>query len=140
MIKNHKAFSLIEVIIAASILSVTVFWVYKLIGENTKLISNAWNYVQLNTLFPALEECITNLQESWTHDFTTEIVWYNTSFNFWIDLQWCERWNSNNVIIDNLDYSLEWEIFEKNTDFLKWKLTIEWDWVQQVSRNFIQRL
>ena len=60
MKKNIKAFSLIEVVIAAGILSVTVFGVYKLIGENHKLINNSDNYLTLNNLFIPLQECIKN--------------------------------------------------------------------------------
>jgi len=58
MKKNKIGFSLIEVVIAAGILSVTVFGVYKLIGENSKLINNSDNYLTLNNLFIPLQECI----------------------------------------------------------------------------------
>jgi len=58
MKKNKIAFTLVEVVVATSILMVSVFGVYKLIGENMKLINNNDNYLQLHSLFPALESCI----------------------------------------------------------------------------------
>ena len=57
MKKNNKAFTLIEVIVATGILMISVFWVYKLIWENAKLINNSDNYLQLNLLFSPLSSC-----------------------------------------------------------------------------------
>ncbi len=130
---NKKAFSLIEVIIAASILSVTVFWVYKLIWENAKLINNSWNYLQLNTLFPALEECMKSkpmsiYPNSWT-----------IKFNFWSDLNWCEISipTSTGVTIDNIEYILEWKIIDNQSpEYIDWELKIEWDWVGTSTGTF----
>ncbi len=121
----RAAFSLIEIIIAASILSVTVFWVYKLIWENSKLINNAWNYFQLNSLFPVLEECI---KSKWLSSYS-EAVWTSVNFNLWADLNWCETWTSNAVIIDNVEYILEWKIINKTLNYINWELKIEWSWV-----------
>ena len=61
MKKNIPWFTLIEVIIATWIITIAVFWVYKLISENTKIISNSTNYTQSILLFPVLEQCIENI-------------------------------------------------------------------------------
>ena len=125
MQKNKTAFTLIEVIIASAILSVTVFWVYKLIWENTKLINNSGNYLQLNNLFLNLEECIKNKKSY----FLSLSSWATKKINFWNTSTWCVIWNSTPVNIDNIDYYLESKItwtWSNNIDF---ELKIEWDWV-----------
>jgi len=133
MKKIKKAFSLIEVIIAASILSVTVFWVYKLIWENSKLINNAWNYFQLNSLFPVLEECIKSKTFAW---FASNSNWDTLKFNLWSNLNSCWIWNTPPVLIDNVDYYLEWKIINKTLDFIDWELKISWDWVWTSTGTF----
>ena len=132
MKKNKSAFSLIEVIIAASILSVTVFWVYKLIWENSKLINNSWNYLQLNTLFPTLQECI---KSKWFSSYT-QAIWTTLEFNFWADLNGCWVWNSPTVIIDNIEYYLQATIQDKTTEYIDWTIEIEWEWVWKETQNF----
>ncbi len=129
---QKKAFSLIEVIIAASILSVTVFWVYKLIWENSKLINNSWNYLQLNNLFPALQECI---KSRWFSSYTQPVL-TTVNFNFWNTLNWCEIGTATEVIIDNIEFTLEWTIQTKTADYIDWELSIEWEWVWKETQNF----
>lgn len=136
---TKSGFSLIEVIIAAGILSVTVFWVYKLIWENSKLMSNSSNYVQLQTLFPALWECINSLQVNTIHDFFVEPVWYTTHFDFGADLTECNISSSNSqrVVVDNIEYALEWKIVQNNApDSIDWVLIIEWSGVWKETQNF----
>ena len=137
MKKNKKAFSLIEVIIAAGILSVTVFGVYKLIGENSKLINNSDNYLTLNNLFIPLEECIKN---KWISSFAGKNNWDIIEFNFWgnNNLDWCETWSTNPVNINNIEYSLKWEIISKNSDKIEWKLIIKWELIWSNKVNFLQ--
>jgi prepilin-type N-terminal cleavage/methylation domain-containing protein len=133
MIKIKKAFSLIEIIIASAILSVTVFWVYKLIWENSKLINNSWNYLQLNNLFLNLEECI---ESKWFSSFSSDSALDIIKFNFWNDLNWCEIWTSNKILIDNIEYYLEWKIKEKKINYIDFELNIEWDWVWIEKKEF----
>jgi prepilin-type N-terminal cleavage/methylation domain-containing protein len=59
--KNLKAFTLIELIVATSILSITVFWIYKLIWENSKVVTNSNIITKTALLFPVVEACIDNL-------------------------------------------------------------------------------
>ena len=130
--KNINAFSLIEIIMASAILSITVFWVYKLIWENSKLMNNSENYLQLNSLFPVFQECIKNKWYSSFSDNTT------TKFNFWDNLNWCKTDSSTWVVIDNIEYFLEAKIESgnKKTDFIDFELQIEWDWVAIEKKDF----
>jgi len=125
-------FTLIEVIIASAILSVTVFWVYKLIWENTKLINNSGNYLQLNNLFLNLEECIKNKKS----DFTSLTIWTTKKINFWNTSTWCVIWNSNPVSIDNIDYFLETKITWTWSSYIDFELKIEWDWILVEKKYF----
>ena len=113
MKKYIKAFSLIEVVIATWIISITVFWVYKLIWENTKIISNSWNYLQINSLFPVLEECIENL---WISS--------DTSIYLWNNLDSCIK-SSSWTIIDNITYNLSANITNSWTNYIDWELVID---------------
>lgn len=118
---NKKAFSLIEIIVASSILSIAVFWVYKMIWENNKIINNSNNYLNKTLLFPIIEICI-------------EKSWINSGINYidlGVNLKWCSI-NSSEVInsIDNVDYIF---IAQINTDLLKsrvWDIIIkdEFSW------------
>jgi hypothetical protein len=98
MNSNKKAFSFTEVITSAIILSIAVFWVFKLIWENQKLINNSEKYKTATSLFTPFKECIKNIYS------TTTIK--NT---FYINLNNCtseatETW----IILDNIEYILYW--------------------------------
>lgn len=118
---QKKWFSLIEIVIATSIITIAVFWVYKLIWENTKIINNSWNYLQVNSLFPVLEECIENI---WFSAFTWATTEYN--FNFWVNqnLDSCSISGWNKVVIDNIEYNLKWIIKSTSIDSILWELQI----------------
>lgn len=134
MKKTKKVFSLIEVIVAAGILSIAVFWVYKLIWENTKLINNSDNFLQLNSLFPSLEECINYI---WFDSFKASSQ-TNYIFNFWATWTWCFTWNSNQFILDNNSYELLWNITWSWNNYIDWELNISSDWVWNNSKTFKQ--
>jgi len=134
MKSTKKAFSLIEVIVAASILSIAVFGIYKLIWENTKIISNNDNYYISKTMFTNLEECINFI---WFDSFKNSSE-TSYSFNFWNDLKWCYTWTSNQVLINNIDYKLSWEIVWTWDDYINWKLSIFADWVWENIKDFRQ--
>jgi len=140
MKKNKIGFSLIEVVIAAGILSVTVFGVYKLIGENSKLINNSDNYLTLNNLFIPLQECIKSKNIS---GYSGNNIWDIINFNFWVDfdkLDECNKniWWSNLVKLNNIEYNLVWEIISKNSDSINWKLEIKAEWVWSKEIDFLQ--
>jgi len=131
--KNKKWFSLIEIIVATSILSICIFWVYRLIAENGKLIQNSWNYLQGEILIGNIKECI---------DF------------FWFDIfKWSSQKDYSFIVNPNCSTGLydtwytfpSFQINEKNY-FLFWNITnswadfIEWNlWAYQESTGKIQK-
>ena len=97
MKKSKKAFSIIEVVTASLILSIAVFWVFKLISENEKIINNSSNYNTANSLFLSFWECLNNIKP-------------NISENKYLNLNNCnsstsQTWITINNIYYNLSYS-----------------------------------
>ncbi len=125
-------FTLIEVIIASAILSITVFWVYKLIWENSKLINNSDNYLIMNNLFLNLEECI----KSKKNYFLTKSNWSTEKINFWNDLKSCNTWSTDIVKINNIEYFLNTKITAKVSNYIDFELKIEWDWIWVEKKDF----
>ena len=91
---NKKWFTLIEVIIATGILTISVFWVYKLISENNKILEKSNNSLSISLLFPVLENCIENKEVT--------VDWY---YSLWENLNECNfSFNENETIIDWISY------------------------------------
>lgn len=134
MKNNFNAFSLVEILIASSILSIAIFWVYKLIWENTKIIWNSDNILSVNQLFIPLTECIENI---W---FITLYNNINTDFifNFWSDNYWCNFNTSNIVKFDWIEYELFWKKINTWPEFIEWELWIKTDLSWKISRNYKQ--
>lgn len=128
---NKKAFSLIEVLVATSILSIAVFWVYKMIWENNKIVNNSNNFLQKTLLFPIIETCIQKNSYSLTG------VYY---FYLWVNLKEC---NSSNTyswnIIDNKNFILKWELKNIFTNNNVWELAIEDDFSGTSTWLYIQK-
>lgn len=114
--KKIKWFSLLEVVIAASILTVTVFWVYKLIAENSRLMKNASDYKQWNMLFVSLKECIENL----SFDNFKASTQTGYSFNFWPTDNLCLTGSYDT------NYSYSWVTIWQNIYYLYWEVTNSW--------------
>lgn len=132
-LKKHW-FTLIEIIIATSILTISVFWVYKLIWENTKLITNFDSQKQSNSLFLSLEQCINYI---WIANFkASSNTWY--TFNFWSDLKWCLTWTTNNIILDNIEYKLYWNITGSWTNYIDWDLSVFSENNGKISKKFVE--
>lgn len=112
---NKKAFSLIEVVVATWILSIAVFWVYKMIWESNKIINNSNNFLNKTALFPVLETCI---EQSWVTSWTIYI-------DLWSDLKSCDT-NSSEVInkIDNVEYVLKAEMVNNLSKTRIWETSI----------------
>ena len=134
MKKTNKAFSLIEIIVAASILSIAVFWVYKLIAENTKIINNNDNYTAMYNLFPSFEECVSHI---WFDSFKSSSD-LDYSFNFWANWIWCFTWTSNTITINNIDYELFWTITNSGSNFINWNLEILAEGVWKIIKDYKQ--
>lgn len=138
MKKNKKAFTLIEIIIATWILVVSVFWVYKLIWENIKLINNSENYNQTTNIFPSMIECIENLWFTW---FYTS--WINDHyFSYWSNNNECLTWSLWTwSTIDNIFYEMQWNITNSWSEFIDWYLIIksESSWNQSIEYKQIKK-
>ncbi len=122
MKNNLSWFSIIEVVVASFILSLSVFWVYKLIWENTKLIWKSYNYMQANFLFQPMKECIEKI-------WYDSIVWTGDSkiyIDLWTEWDNCSIWtNASVLLIDNLEYQFFWEISNTTTNSINWILKID---------------
>lgn len=128
MNKNLTWFSIIEIIISTVILTMWVFWVYKLIGNNMSYISNNENLLQQNLLYSPMRECIKSL---W---FDNLDAWYpsgtNFSINFWDNQMWCftGSYNTNYdfswVLVDNQEYFLYAKVNSKSSTRIKLELNI----------------
>jgi prepilin-type N-terminal cleavage/methylation domain-containing protein len=133
---NKKAFTLIEIIIATSILTIAFLWVYKLIWENTKIINYSNDNIIANSLFSPLKECLNNI---WFDNFKNDpSLFYD--FNFWAspNLDNCLTWTTNKVILNNIEYKLSWNITSSWADFIDWKLNINSD-LNEVETTFKQK-
>jgi len=122
-LKNKNAFSLIEVVIATSIITITVFWVYKLIWENTKIITNSSNYLQNNTLFPIIKEC---LEEKWFSSFDSLNDWDKYYIYLWNNLTKCQNIESWSLI-DNIEYRINSTILSRTSKYINWELYVKSD-------------
>ena len=121
MKKSNKAFSLIEIMISAIILSIAVFWVFKLIWENTKIINNSDNYKTASSLFIPFQECIEN------------IMWNNNSTwdDFYLDLNSCSTLPTQTwITINNIDYILHWKATNLASDPINYTLNISTDTIK----------
>jgi len=108
--KSKKAFSLIEIVIATGILSVTVFWIYKLIWENNKIITNSNIYLTQNQTFENARQCL-----KWVKNLPWNYL------DFWEDLKSCNFSSSEKITkIDWVEYSI---FIEDKTDF--WNIKID---------------
>ena len=96
------------------------FWVYKLIWENTKIISNSSNYTTANLLFPPFKECIKNNSDSNIN------IKNNKTFYIW--LKNCEVKASAEtwITINNIDYILYWSWIWNNT----FDLYVKFEWMK----------
>ncbi|MBW7955041.1 prepilin-type N-terminal cleavage/methylation domain-containing protein [Candidatus Gracilibacteria bacterium] len=127
MKKTKKAFSLIEIIISTIILTIGVFGVYKLIGNNVNLISSNDNYKTFNDLYPNFKECITSLKSSLSGSYNSGSSF---SINFGNDNMSCLIGNYNSnfdftpVLLNNNEYYLFGEVTKKESDEMELKLNI----------------
>ncbi len=127
---NKKAFSIIEVITATIILSIAVFWVFKLISENNKLINNSSNYNTAMSLFIPFQECIENLYKINNSNITNDFY-----INFWTNNLECKIWNSY-IDINNIEYKLNWKIIYENSENINLELNIFTDTIK-IKKEYI---
>lgn len=126
MQKKHQAFSLVEVMIASFILTISVFGIYKLIGENSKIIQ--WNdrLMQAEMLLKNTTNCIDAL---WFTDFKNSSE-TDYSFNFWSDGLSCITWaylpnlSFSWVSLDASTYFLYGTITNSGSNFIDWEIKV----------------
>lgn len=126
---NKKGFTLLEIIIATGILTISVFWIYKLIWENNKIIDNSNKYLTTTLLFPVVENCLEN-------------IWINNNWfiNLWNDLKYC-IYSNNQVVntIDWIDYILEFILENENDNEKRWSIEIYSDFSWKIKSEYIQK-
>lgn len=99
MLLIHKKywFTIIEVIIAASILWITVFWILNLINFNTNQTSIFYKEKLKNDIFLNTKECVKKI---W-YNFFENNIWTWISINFWDNNNACITWSYD----DNLNFT-----------------------------------
>ena len=139
MKKNINWFSLIEVIVATSILTIAVFWIFKLIWENSKILANSQNYIQANLLLQPSKECLDFLlKNSDLNTMKTTLSWaYLDLSNFtWV----CTIWSNSTVnTLDSIDYSIYIEKNNEWSDFVDWKINILSDVINPLYFDYLQK-
>jgi prepilin-type N-terminal cleavage/methylation domain-containing protein len=139
MRNNSNAFSLIEVIVATSILTIAVFWVFKLIWENSKILSHSQNYIQANLLLQPSKECLDYLlKDNGINNMKSEILpMYLDLSNF---TGVCSIWNNLTVnIVDNIGYSIYIEKNSEWVDYIDWKINIVSELINPLYFNYLQK-
>jgi hypothetical protein len=136
---SNKWFSLIEVIVATSILTIAVFWVFKLIAENSKILTNSNNFMQANFLLQPTKECLNKIwNDIWINVLGSMLspVYLNLWFT-WTD---CSTWNNTTLLIlDNIEYQIYAEINNKWSDFIDWNIIIDSNVAWKVKLNYLQK-
>ncbi len=123
---SKKAFTLIEIIVATSILTIAVFWVFKLIWENNKIMSTSQNIKNSHFLLQPMSECLESIGIS-----QLQSEWNQIYIDLWVHKNKCSIWNSNTFVeLNNLDYQLLAEKKSYNWDSIVWDLKIS-DWVNK---------
>ncbi len=125
--KNKKWFSMIEVIVATFIISISIFWIYKLIAENTKIVEKSNINLTTQSLFLVLENCIENSSGSWY-------------LNLWTDLKSCNFQNTeveNNI--DWINYILKAEEKISGTKITIWETMIFSEYLWTKTWSYVQK-
>ncbi|NUJ97914.1 type II secretion system protein [Candidatus Gracilibacteria bacterium] len=137
--KKKKAFSLIEIIVATSVISMTIFGVYTLIAQNGKLIQNSGSYLQGEILIGNIKECINflgfntfkgNSQKEYSFNLpftgTCSTGTYSTGYNF------------SPFQIDGKNFFLFATITNSGANFIEWKLGSYEESTGKIEKDYIQ--
>lgn len=136
-------FSILEVVVSSIILSLSVFWIYKLMAENNRIIDNSNNYLDANLLTTNVISCIENIwfdtfknsnfdSQTWSFYFHGSLTgkcmtWaYDTNYTF------------NSVKLNDLDYYIYWKIIKTWTSSLDWSIWVYNDSVWKVEKKYTQ--
>lgn len=136
---NNKWFSLIEVIVATSILTIAVFWVFKLIAENSKILTNSNNFMQANFLLQPTKECLNKIwNDIWINVLGSMLSpVYIDLWSTWTD---CSTWNNATLLVlDNIEYQIYAKKNNSWADFIDWDIVIDSDITWKVEANYLQK-
>jgi len=132
---NNKWFSLIEVIVATSILTIAVFWVFKLIAENSKILANSNNFMQANFLLQPTKECLNKI--GLTALFAE---WSTVYLDLWNDWITCNIWNSTDLLVlDNIEYKIRADKESSWVDYINWNIIVNSNLNWEVTLEYLQK-
>ncbi len=139
--KSKNAFSIIEVVVSSIILSLSVFWIYKLIAENNKLINNSNNFLDANILITNSITCLENfwfdnLKSSNFNSQIWSIYFENTLTGKCLTWTYDSDYSFTWVILNNLDYYLYAKITGSWSDYLYWNLWVYNESVWKVEKDW----
>ncbi len=126
-----KAFSLIELIIATTVLVIWVFGISALLTNNQNNINNISEFSKKESLYYSALECFKS-----NKGFSYFSSWNLFYINFWNHLKWCNVWNiSTEVNINWNSYVIKARVIEKNSNFAKIKISVLW-WLKTKNKIF----
>jgi len=133
MRKDNNWFTLSEILISISILSIVIFWILKMINENKKLITNNNNVSNMYNILLNTKECINYF---WYSSFiNNSATWYSINF-----------WNNNSCetgAIDEKIINLNWKDYntnlyiKKELEQIKFEIEINWNWIWKIKDTYI---
>lgn len=133
-IELNKWFTLIEIIVATSILTITVFWVFKLIAENNKILSSSQNVQNSYLLLQPFKNCLDSFSIASLNSQSNPIY-----VSLGVNWDECEIWNSNSlVLLNNLEYQLVANKINFTTESIQWDLSIQNDINNDISVIYLQ--
>ena len=108
LLKNKFAFTLVEVVIAWTILTVWVFWIYKMIWSNMLLLNKSQDTVDAQTLLQPATECIKSKKS--TINSLSQTWFYLTFWNEINSFTWCLiNTSSCTVLLNWVEYEIFWD-------------------------------
>lgn len=122
-INNTHAFSLIEVIVATGIITTTLFWVYKLIGENVKISEHYDKNIHSSVLMKNTKNCLANLGFNY-FDIQSETTF---QVSLWNNGELCNTTSLTPSIVNDISYNISINQSIKNTDSIIWDINISGD-------------
>ncbi len=129
---EKKWFTLIEVIVSVWILTISVFWIYKLIAWNNNLVYNKNIELKSVWLLKTIKQCINHNNE------ITPWLYY---IDLWVDYKSCGQINTETKnYIDSIEYIIETELLSDSMDnYYNWRIMIE-NWITKpLEENYLQK-
>ena len=103
MPNNRSWFTLVEVLVSALILSVTVFGILRLTNDNSQRINTIEKDKESNLIYSNTYECL----KGWKYDYLSTLT-STVSINFWDDNTRCLTWTYDDAL------SFSWITFGKS--------------------------